>query len=1784
MNHSFKNIKQRLDQHEFDFNPRSWDNMEVLLEGEAPSKKSYFKTKTIFIMITVLMLLAYLFWQEPSPPLADFYTPQLTDTDFPSQQNLTDQPLHEPTNRNQQTAAKNQQLIIENQPFKDTSFFQTLTQKINVYNRHYAAEKVYLQFDRTFFEPGESIWFNAFLRQANSLRDLPKSKILYVELIAPNGSVANKITLLLKNGRSAGDFKLDKTAPGGMYKIRAYTNWQRNTKDAFERELQVQASVLPRLRMEMDFQREAYGPGDVVTASVDLQSLANEPLANHAYTAKASLAGESFQEIKGTTDDQGMALVKILMPKSLATSDGLLNVLIEYNGQVESISRSIPIVLNKIDLQFMPEGGDPVVGIAGKVAFKALNEFGKPADVEGEISDLEGNKITTFRSYHQGMGSFEMVPESGKQYQAHLTKPAGISTTYPLPVAHARGYAISVSHLDQEELRVEVNSTENEKLYLVLVSSGEIYFTQILPADAGSHLIKIPTKTLPIGTAQVTLFDSKQIPRAERLVFLNPHKRLNVEITTDKEKYLPREKVEMTVKVTDERGMPMPGQFALSVADDNLLTFADDKQGHILSHFLLESELQGEVVEPDFYFDKKDKHPEKDQLLALDYLMLTQGWRRFDWSQVLWQQPIAMTYEAEDAKLKGQLLDAYRKPLPGMEVTLGKSDMVAITDEDGVFVMDTIVGFLPRFQVSFYSDPDRQVWYRGKLENGKLILPTRVDPGHYADQSELTGEEGEGKPSMKFDKELDYSELPVAEQKTGQVPIGAEGMKLVGSVKDVLNGGPIILGGVSVIKNGEIVSWAKTDYEGNFIIDGLEPGVYDLGLTRRGYHSLLISNIPITPGMANNIAAKLDPNFQMEEIVVIAEKNIERRYNRTYSRVITEAEDSSPKTKKKRKKKDRKRNKKSHEPNQGQASSIGFGGLDQKLSDRQREKKKVTKEDVKNLPTRNVDALASTPAGAKVKDDDSQINIRGSRTDATNFYIDGVKTSDKRRPAQMEEEVETEDGGQNESYLVGQYQKDVRKNMREQTPEQKQNGETLRSAKSKVKRRYGGSAIGINLYAPRQFYAPRYDASSSQPTTSIQRTDFRKTVFWKPNLTADRNGVAKVEFYNTDAITTFRATVEGLGMDGSIGHGTQRFYTQLPFGMDVKIPANLLTGDRLVLPLTLMNHTDQPLEGTREINTPSHFLLEKQLPATVSLPAGETKTIYPSYKIDFRAKTGELSVNFVAAGQQDALVEHINVQPRGFPVHRVFGGNQLSQTFVVEVNDPVEGSLEAAFTAHPTVLSELTSGLEKMIRQPRGCFEQTSSGNYPNVLVMNFLRKTGQANPGLEQRARAHLKHGYERLKTFEVKNGGFDWYGKPPAHEALTAYGLMQFVDMEKVYPVEPSLINRTANWLLTRRDGQGGWDNGRKGLHSWKQKSDIADAYITWTLTEAGYGERVDREVEKTLGDANTSQDPYLMALAANILVNRSDERAGQLLAQLAQLQAEDGSWTGLTHSMTHSRGKNLTVETTSLAALAFLKVPALQIAEDGKWSSEQIIKKAVDYLATAKTHYGFGSTQATVLALKALVKHAENAMAEAAVGPVAVFVNGQKAAEQAIRAGQTEPIVFTGLSDYFTEGKNEVKVEFADRKKALPYDLSVQYSTHQPPSDPHCALDLKIQLTGSGSPSVFRMGETIRLTTTITNKQVETVSNPIAIVGLPAGLGVQPWQVKEMQEQNLFDFYEINDGYVVFYFRHLEGKETRHIHLDLKAEIPGTFEAPASSAYLYYENDVVVWDRLEELEVEN
>ncbi len=273
-----------------------------------------------------------------------------------------------------------------------------ISETYRMYNNILPQEKMYVHTDRTLYKPGENIWFKAYPTNADNTTST-QSPVVYAELINPRGSVERKLTLVRQNGVFKGDFNINQNAPGGIYKIKVFTNWMKNSEDPhFEKEITVQGVVLPRLLMKLDFEKDAYGPDDQVTAELDLRSLDDSPLRRKNFEAAIQLGGQSWKTVKGETDGEGHADIKFRLPDELVTNDGLLNVMISHEGTTESISRSIPIVLNNIDVQFFPEGGDMVMGIENKLGFKALDEFGKAADVSGVVLNGRGETVAKFES------------------------------------------------------------------------------------------------------------------------------------------------------------------------------------------------------------------------------------------------------------------------------------------------------------------------------------------------------------------------------------------------------------------------------------------------------------------------------------------------------------------------------------------------------------------------------------------------------------------------------------------------------------------------------------------------------------------------------------------------------------------------------------------------------------------------------------------------------------------------------------------------------------------------------------------------------------------------------------------------------------------------------------------------------------------------------------------------------------------------------------------------------------------------------------------------------------------------------------------------------------------------------------------------------------------------------------------------------------------------------------------------------------------------------------------
>jgi len=696
------------------------------------------------------------------------------------------------------------------------------------------------------------------------------------------------------------------------------------------------------------------------------------------------------------------------------------------------------------------------------------------------------------------------------------------------------------------------------------------------------------------------------------------------------------------------------------------------------------------------------------------------------------------------------------------------------------------------------------------------------------------------------------------------------------------------------------------------------------------------------------------------------------------------------------------------------------------------------------------------------------------------------------------------------------------------------------------------------LKLPVRQYAHQYKPGDD-PTV---RSDFAETIYWNPLLITDENGQAKIEFELPASVTSFRLQAAAHG-DGRLGQAASQIVSRIPFNIEPKMPLELTAGDTVELPVALSNDSGGKLDI--ELGMTHSGLFTSQLPAqTFTMPANARDRKFFSLKAGDNPGAAYVELTGKAGKLYDAVRREVVIKPAGFPVQQSFAG-RLRGKRRIALRLPQQwtpGSLEASLSVFPTSLSQLQQGVEAILKEPHGCFEQTSSSNYPNILSLQYMQKHNIADPETTRRAKELLKKGYDKLISFESPEQGYEWFGGDPGHEALTAYGLMEFHDMSEVWEVDQKMVNRTAKWLLSRRDGKGGFLRNKRALDSFgRAPEEITNAYIVWALTEAGRKE-VDKELEQTLQAASKSEDPYLVALAAGAAMNvKKHAPAGRkLLKRLAEMQAEDGHLTGANGSITRSGGHSLTVETTALCALAWLKHKAFAENAD----------LAVQWLVNARQgNGGFGSTQATVLALKALVVFAEQNRRTTSAGEIVIRREGKVLDRRKFAAGEKGVIVMTSFVEGLQPGDNDLTIQISGDNN-LPFALGVKHRTLQPANSDECPVKLATTLSANQAAA----GETLTLDIQLTNVTAKGQPMTTAIIGIPAGLEANQKQLDELVEKAAVDYYELHGREISFYWRSLAPSARRNFTLPLIAEIPGSFTGPASRAYLYYTAEFKHW----------
>lgn len=438
---------------------------------------------------------------------------------------------------------------------------QPVDSMMSIYRDNYPQEKIHVHFDKNYYNPGETIWFKAYVLSGINLSAI--SKNFYAELMNDKGAVIRRIVAPVVNSSAASSFVIPVEYAGQVIHFRAFTTWMLNFDPEFLYEKNIQV--------------------------------------------------------------------------------------IAANGN------SSPVNENSTLLQFFPEGGDLVVNLETVLAFKANDRFGLPVKVSGYISNANGKKIATFNTRHNGLGSFSFTPLPGEAYTAKWKDSTNKEMSTPLPVPKNTGILLNIKNVSNN-VTFTVKRTDGvdllRQVYIIAhMDQQMVYKARINLTDNFQSSGRIPVDQLPSGILQVTLFNSRWEPMAERIVFVNNNDYMfDTYVRTVSKNMAKRSKNIIEIEIPDT----LTANLSVAVTDATINVPGENEED-IYSRLLLTGDIRGYVHNPGYYFSSFADSTAQQ----LDLVMLTHGWRRFNWENLAKGIVPVLKYPVDDyIALSGKLMGA----------------------------------------------------------------------------------------------------------------------------------------------------------------------------------------------------------------------------------------------------------------------------------------------------------------------------------------------------------------------------------------------------------------------------------------------------------------------------------------------------------------------------------------------------------------------------------------------------------------------------------------------------------------------------------------------------------------------------------------------------------------------------------------------------------------------------------------------------------------------------------------------------------------------------------------------------------------------------------------------------------------------------------------------------------------------------------------------------------------------------------------------------------------------
>ncbi len=583
---------------------------------------------------------------------------------------------------------------------KDTDPLVTILQK---WTDTIPQEKVYLQMDKPYYALGDTIWFKGYITIGSRHQLSKLSGALYVDLITEKDSVIKALKLPIISGMVMGDFTLGDDFREGSYRIRAYTQWMRNAGEEyfFDHTFTVGNLVSYNIVTKANYQYKDINNKLVLTALLNYTTDDGKPIAGKSVNYQIVINKKTVWSGSAQTDAQGTFPVKIANDNHIDLAGAYIHTTLNSSDK-HSVTRDFPIkaALSQSDVQFFPESGNLVNGISSRVAFKAVGVDGLGIPITGKIVDETNTEVAPLVTLHAGMGSFILRPIAGKTYTANISFADGTTKTLPLPKAIDEGYILSVYQPNKDSvlIRIRASTVRAQNLNFIVHSSGEIIFASPIKITNAVSSLWLNKQSFPTGIAQFTLFDNNGEPLNERIAFIRANDQMQLNLKTARGTYKSKERVQIELDAADSKGKGAPGNFSVTVIDESKVPVDESSESTILSNILLTSDLKGYVEKPNYYFTNDNEEVNR----ALDNLMLTQGYRRFNWKELentVKTKPV-FPVEGLGFNVSGKVTTLGGKLLPGAKVSLLSLKAGVMKGEttdaegrfkfDGIFLTDSV--------------------------------------------------------------------------------------------------------------------------------------------------------------------------------------------------------------------------------------------------------------------------------------------------------------------------------------------------------------------------------------------------------------------------------------------------------------------------------------------------------------------------------------------------------------------------------------------------------------------------------------------------------------------------------------------------------------------------------------------------------------------------------------------------------------------------------------------------------------------------------------------------------------------------------------------------------------------------------------------------------------------------------------------------------------------------------------------------------------------------------------